>query len=223
MPYCKECFYMFNFNAEYDELVSRYPVLEANRDQIRLAYDILKKCFAADGFLFTAGNGGSASDADHIVGEMMKGFVLKRPLGDDNKQRILDQGEPEAYELIANLQCGFRAMSLMNQTAIYSAAANDLGADMGPAQQLCSAGRPGDVLWAISTSGNAKNIALACQVAKMRGMKIIGMTGEGGGRLAKLADVCIKAKGDCTFKIQELHLPIYHFLCIAVEKTFFDR
>ena len=214
---------MFLFDAEYDELVKRYPSLETIRQDIKEAVKIIKNCFAKDGVLFTAGNGGSAADADHIVGELMKGFVLKRPLNDDNKKRILDQGEPEAYDLIANLQCGFRAFNLMCHSAIYSAAANDLGGDMGPAQQLCSAGRPGDVLLAISTSGNAKNLALACQVAKMRGMKIIGMTGEGGGRLAKLADVCIKAPEKETYKVQELHLPIYHFICIAVEKSFFDK
>jgi len=214
---------MFQFDAEFDELVRRYPSLSGLRQDAKAAFDILKNCFAKDGVLFTAGNGGSAADADHIVGEMMKGFLLKRPLSDDNKKRILDQGEPEAYDLIANLQCGFRAFNLMCQSAIYSAAANDLGGDMGPAQQLCSAGRPGDVLIAISTSGNAKNLALACQVAKMRGMKVIGMTGEGGGRLAKLADVCIRAPEKETFKVQELHLPIYHFLCIAVEKTFFEK
>lgn len=214
---------MFQFDSQYDELTGRYPALSGIRQSVKDAYYILKACFGNDGVLFVAGNGGSAADADHIVGELMKGFILKRPLSDDNKKRILDQGEPEAYDLIAKLQCGFRALNLMSQSAIFSAASNDLGGDMGPAQQLCSAGRPGDVLLAISTSGNAKNLALASQVARMRGMKIIGMTGEGGGRLAKLADVCIRVPEKETYKIQELHLPIYHFLCIAVEKTYFDK
>ena len=213
---------MFDFEHEYDGLVQRHPSLDAVRQEVKTAYSIMRECFSNDGFLFTAGNGGSAADADHIVGELMKGFLLKRPLSDDDKKRILDQGEPEAHELMANMQCGFRAMNLMSQSAIYSAAANDLGADTGPAQQLCSAGRPGDVLIAISTSGNAKNLALACQIAKMRGMKTIGLTGQGGGRLAKLADVCIRVPETVTYKVQELHLPIYHFLCIAVEKTFFS-
>ena len=114
-------------------------------------------------------------------------------------------------------------MSLMNQTAIFTAAGNDLGGDTGPAQQLNALGRKGDVLLGISTSGNAKNVALACQVAKMRGMKIIGLTGYKGGRLASLADVCIKVPAGETFVVQELHLPVYHALCIMIEKTFFDK
>ena len=112
-------------------------------------------------------------------------------------------------------------MNLMAHTAAYTAAANDLGGDTGPAQQLTALGRRGDVLLGISTSGNAKNIALACIVAKLKGMKIIGMTGIGGGRLAELADVCIKVPEKETYKVQELHLPVYHALCMMVEATFF--
>ena len=204
-----------------DKLIERYPVLESCRQDIIKAYDILFECFRGDGFLFTCGNGGSAADADHIVGELLKGFVLKRPLPDEDKAALEALGEPEGRELADRLQMGFRAMSLMNQTAIFTAAGNDLGGDTGPAQQLNALGRKGDVLLGISTSGNAKNVALACQVAKLRGMKIIGMTGAKGGRLATLADVCIKVPSCETYEVQELHLPVYHAICIAAEEEFF--
>ena len=204
-------------------LLERYPVLEECKQDIVHSYDLLCDCFSRDGFLFTCGNGGSAADADHIVGEILKGFVLKRPLPDRDKEALKAFGEPEGTELADKLQMGLRAMSLMNQTAIFTAAGNDLGGDMGPAQQLNALGREGDLLLGISTSGNAKNVALACQVAKLRGMKIIGMTGAKGGRLATLADVCIRVPSCETFVVQELHLPVYHALCIMIEKTFFTN
>ena len=203
------------------ELLERYPVLRECADDIVKAYNILYECFKKDGFLFTCGNGGSAADADHIVGELLKGFVMKRPLPQADREKLASLDELEGVELAEKLQMGFRAMSLMNQTAIFTAAGNDLGGDMGAAQQLNSLGRKGDVLLGISTSGNAKNVALACQVARLRGMKIIGLTGYKGGRLASLADVCIKVPAGETFVVQELHLPVYHALCIMVEKSFF--
>jgi len=206
-----------------DELLQRYPVLVSCEKAICEAYDIMADCFADDKFLYTCGNGGSASDADHIVGELQKGFTLKRPLSDADKSYLRGNGR-EGNELLANkLQMGFRAISLMHQTAIYTAVGNDLGGDMGPAQQLNALGRPDDVLLGISTSGNAKNIALACQVARMRGMKIIGMTNMKGGHLAEVADVCIRVPELETFKVQELHLPVYHTLCIMVERKFFKE
>ena len=211
-------------NAEItlNNLVGRYPALRQCRDDIWSAYCILAECFRKDGFLFTCGNGGSAADADHIVGEMVKGFTLKRPLPENDRTFLKSFGDNGAM-LADNLQCGLRAMSLMAHSAAYTAAANDLGGDTGPAQQLNGLGRNGDVLLGISTSGNAKNVALACMVAKLKGMKIIGMTGIGGGRLAELADICIKVPERETYKVQELHLPVYHALCIMVEGTFFTE
>ena len=209
-----------DINTVFENLLNRYPVLGQCGNDIMAAYDILAACFKNDGCLFTCGNGGSAADADHIVGEILKGFVLKRPLPDADKTFLKSFGE-QGTMLADNLQCGLRAMNLMAHTAAYTAAANDLGGDTGPAQQLTALGRRGDVLLGISTSGNAKNIALACMVAKIKGMKIIGMTGIGGGRLAELADVCIKVPEKETYKVQELHLPVYHALCMMVEATFF--
>ena len=206
-----------------DELLVRYPVLGECRGEIMQAYRFLRDCFAGDHILFTCGNGGSAADADHIVGEIMKGFQLKRPLEEAEQATLRSNGELEGFQLASCLQQGFRAWNLMSQSAIYTAAQNDLGGDFGPAQQLCAAGRLGDVLLGISTSGNAVDVAAASQVAHMRGMKVIGMTGRSGGRLAKYADVCIRVPESETFKVQELHLPVYHALCIMVEYTFFDK
>ena len=205
-----------------DNLIARYPILEQCKDDIWKAYEFLAECFKNDGCLFTCGNGGSAADADHIVGEILKGFVLKRPLPDGDKAMLKSFGE-EGTMLAEKLQCGLRATNLMAHTGAYTASANDLGGDTGPAQQLYALGRKGDVLLGITTSGNASNVRLACLVAKLRGMKIIGMTGIGGGRLAANADVCIKVPEKETYKVQELHLPVYHALCMMVETTFFQE
>ncbi len=206
----------------FENLITRYPILEQCRDDIWKAYEILAESFKNDGCLFTCGNGGSAADADHIVGEILKGFVLKRPLPNADKATLKSYGD-EGAMLADNLQCGLRAVNLMAHTGAYTAAANDLGGDTGPAQLLNGLGRKGDVLLGISTSGNAKNVYLACLVAKLKGIKIIGMTGIGGGRLAATADVCIRVPEKETYKVQELHLPVYHALCIMVECTFFQE
>ena len=205
-----------------DNLIARYPVLEQCKNDIWKAYEILAECFGNDGCLFTCGNGGSAADADHIVGEIVKGFVLKRPLPDTDKVTLKSYGT-EGVMLADKLQCGLRAVNLMAHTGAYTASGNDLGGDTGPAQLLNGLGRKSDVLLGISTSGNAKNAYLACLVAKLKGMKIIGMTGIGGGRLAETADVCIKVPEKETYKVQELHLPVYHAICIMVEYTFFKE
>ena len=166
-----------------------------------------------------AGNGGSAADASHLVGGLMKGFVKRRPVPREDVLAL--SGLPDGAYLSERLQCGLRAMSLMSQEGITTAVQNDLGGDLGPAQQLYALGRRGDVLIGLSTSGNARNVTLACQVAKLRGMSVIGMTGRGGGLLKSLSDVCVCVPETETFKVQELHLPVYHALCLVVEETFF--
>ena len=206
-----------------EALVERYPVLKAVEADIHAAYEVLEECFSKDHVLFTCGNGGSAADADHIVGELVKAFVLPRPLPTAEKRFLKKCGFIGALDLMNKLQCGFRAVNLMSQTGIYTAATNDLGPDMGIAQTLCGLGRKGDVLLAISTSGNAKNIYLACQVAKARKIKVIGLTGKSGGLLKSMADVSIVVPEKETYKIQELHLPIYHALCQMVEEKFFGK
>ena len=202
-----------------EELVQRYPKTAALQDKIRAAADMIIDCYRNGGTVYTVGNGGSAADASHIVGEFMKAFVKPRPLPVEDIKAFgnLEDGD----YLASRLQSGFRAISLMTQEGITTAVQNDQGWDMAPAQQLYSLARKGDVLIGISTSGNARNVHLACQVAKVKGVGIIGLAGKDGGLLAKDSDVPIVVPERETYKIQELHLPIYHAICIAVEAAFF--
>ncbi len=204
------------------ELVLRYPSLAICGEEIASAIELVIGAYERDAMVFTCGNGGSAADADHIVGELLKGFIRRRPLPRVDREALSGAAGVDGDYLAAHLQCGLRAMSLMSQQGLSSAVANDLGGDLGPAQQLYGMGRRGDVVIALSTSGNARNVALACRVAKLKGIAIIGMTGMAGGRLAELADICIKVPEKETYRVQELHLPVYHALCRAVEACFFD-
>ena len=204
-------------------LIRRYPDLRPCRGAIVDAYHILADCYDHGGCVFTCGNGGSAADAEHMAGELLKGFICKRPLSDEDRSALIRQDADDGAYLAERLQYGLRALCLMSQLSISTAVGNDQGGDLGPAQQLFSLGQPGDVLVAFSTSGNAKNVAYACHVAKYRGLKTIGMTGSGGGRLAELADVCIKAPSSQTYVVQEYHLPIYHCLCILIEARYFKK
>lgn len=201
------------------DLLSRYPQLSPLGGDIDTAAAMLIAAYRQGGTVFIAGNGGSAADASHIVGEFMKGFVRKRPLPATERQALA--AVPDGAWLAERLQCGLPAISLMSQEGITTAVQNDLGGELGPAQQLYAMGRPGDVLIGISTSGNARNVHLACQVARVRGLRIIGLTGAGGGRLAGIADLCLRVPETETYKVQELHLPVYHALCMMVEEAFF--
>ncbi len=201
------------------ELVQRYPQLTALEDKVRAAADMIIDCYRRGGTVYTVGNGGSAADASHIVGEFMKAFVKPRPVPSEDVEAF--KGCPDGDYLSSRLQCGFRAISLVTQEGITTAVQNDQGWDLGPAQELYSLARKGDVLIGISTSGNARNVHLACQVAKVRGVGIIGLAGKDGGLLAKDSDVAIVVPERETYKIQEFHLPIYHAICIAVEDAFF--
>ncbi|MBR6056626.1 MAG: SIS domain-containing protein [Lentisphaeria bacterium] len=204
-------------------LFNHYPELQVCESDILKAFDFLADCYDHDGIVYTCGNGGSCADAAHIVGELMKGFVCKRPLPSEEKIRLRQMDAVDGDYLANHLQRGLRAISLMGQESLSSAVGNDLGGDLPPAQQLIGFARPCDVLWGISTSGNARNIALACKVAKLKRLKIIGMTGEGGGTLATLADVCIRVPSKDTYRVQEYHLPIYHALCMMIEYRYFDE
>ena len=202
-----------------EELVRRDASLSCVAGEVRVACEVVVACYRGGGTVYVAGNGGSAADASHLVGELMKGFVKRRPVPREDALAL--SGMPDGAYLSERLQCGLRAMSLMSQEGITTAVQNDLGGDLGPAQQLYALGRRGDVLIGLSTSGNARNVALACQVAKLRGMSVIGLTGRGGGLLKSLSDVCVCVPETETFKVQELHLPVYHTLCLQVEETFF--
>lgn len=205
-----------------NELVMRYPVLGIVRDDVNKAYSILEACYENGGKLLIAGNGGSAADAEHIVGELMKGFVKRRPLPKELKRALIDTDPIRGSELSEKLQQGLPAIALTNHAALSSAFANDVDGMLSYAQQVNGYGKEGDVFLGISTSGNSENVMYAAVTAKAKGMKVIGLTGRDGGKLAKLADVAIVVPEQETYKIQELHLPIYHALCLMLEDHFYE-
>jgi len=205
-----------------NELVMRYPVLGIVRDDVNKAYSLLEACYENGGKLLIAGNGGSAADAEHIVGELMKGFVKRRPLPKELKRALIDTDPIRGRELSEKLQQGLPAIALTNHAALSSAFANDVDGMLSYAQQVNGYGKEGDVFLGISTSGNSENVMYAAVTAKAKGMKVIGLTGRDGGKLAKLADVAIVVPEQETYKIQELHLPIYHALCLMLEDHFYE-
>lgn len=209
-------------NRQLIELTERYPKLTAIQDQIQIAYERMKACYLRGGKILFAGNGGSSADAEHIVGELMKGFVKKRSVPEEIKAKMCAIDETVGQQLGNYLQGALPAISLSGHPALSSAFLNDVNGDYVLAQQTYGYGRAGDILFAISTSGNAKNIEYACIVAKAAGMEVIGLTGKDGGVLAKLADTAMIMPEQETYKIQELHLPVYHALCLMLEDFFFE-
>ncbi len=205
------------------DLMVRRPELKACERDILAACTVLRDCFAAGGKLFTCGNGGSAADAEHIVGELMKGFRLPRPLAENKVMALAGILGGQALDFAKGLQAALPAISLNGHPSLATAFANDLSADMVFAQLLCGWGKPGDSLLAISTSGNAQNVFNASIAAKAFGITVIGLTGREGGKLGELSDTCIRAPADETFLVQELHLPIYHALCAMLENEFFGH
>lgn len=204
-----------------EEVVERYPVLDAVKDDVRKAYELLEACYEQGGKLLIAGNGGSCADAEHIVGELMKGFVKRREVSDSFAECLRNADEVRGAELAKKLQGGLPAIALTGHAGLSTAYLNDVDGDLIFAQQTYGYGRPGDVLIGISTSGNAKNVMYAMTVAKALGMKTIGLTGKDGGALKREADVSVVVPETETFKIQELHLPVYHALCLMLEERFF--
>ena len=202
-------------------LINTYPALQSCREEIRSAFALLRDCYRAGGKVLVCGNGGSAADAEHVVGELMKGYMLPRRLPEAERQKLHGDGPAEGEYLASHLQVGLPAISLVSQSALIFAFSNDVAADMVFAQQVYGYGRRGDVLWAISTSGHAANVANALRVAKTIGLATMGMTGPQGGLFNHLCDVTIHAPGSTTPAIQEHHLPIYHTLCAWLEQEFF--
>ncbi len=203
------------------ELLCRYPNLAPIKAQILTAYNILENCFASGGKLLVAGNGGSCADAEHIVGELMKGFVKPRHLPEELKARLTAEDPEGGAKLAKSLQGSLPAIALTGHTGLTTAFANDVNGDMGFAQQLFGYGVDGDVFLGISTSGNSENVDYAVTAARAKGIKVIGLTGRDGGRLGSRADAAVIVPETETFKIQELHLPIYHALCLMLEERFF--
>ncbi len=203
------------------ELLRRYPDLEKASEQLIIAYSILKNCFFNDRILFVCGNGGSASDSEHIVGELMKGFKMKRPVRDAVREDFRNRLGSE--ELADKLQMGLRAVSLLSHPALSSAYVNDVDPLMTYAQQLFVMGREGDALIGLSTSGNARNIYNAFQVARVKKIKTILFTGENHGICEEFSDCVIHAPSRETYVVQEYHLPMYHCLCLMLEEAFYGN
>lgn len=203
-----------------NELLLRYPQLNFCKEDIENAVKAIINCYESGGKLILCGNGGSCADCDHIVGELMKGFLKSRPLSEEKQTEMKNNCDLVDDELLNKLQGGLPAISLPSITALNSAFCNDVDPELMYAQPLMSLVDENDILIGLSTSGNSKNVYGAVKVAKALGIKVIGLTGVTGGMLNGVADICIKAPETETFKIQELHLPIYHYLCAAIEEHF---
>ena len=204
-------------------LIERYPELSICKEDIKNAYLLLENAYSKGRKLLVCGNGGSASDSEHIVGELMKEFKLKRKVYSD-QAAALKEIDPELGQVLAdNLQGALPAICLTGHSSLTTAFMNDANADLVYAQQVNGYGKAGDVFLGISTSGNSKNVLYAAVNAKAKGLKVIGLTGAKENKLMKYADICIRVPETETYKIQEYHLPVYHCLCLMLEDKFFGE
>ena len=204
-----------------DDLIIRYPALSGCRKDIKESAELLIESTENGGKFLICGNGGSSADADHIVGELMKGFIHLRPLSQKQKDSLKSSGGKTGMHIGDLLQQGIPAISLSAHSALNTAFINDVDPSLIFAQQVMGLGKTGDVLWGLSTSGNSKNVVAAAITATSLGLKTFAMTGKKDSRLSELCDVSIKVKETETYKIQELHLPVYHTLCMIIEDYFF--
>ena len=204
-------------------LYERYPALVPCKDAIEKAVDIMAKAYTDGGKILLCGNGGSCADCDHIVGELLKGFLKLRPMSDAQIKDFENALGEDAPMFAGTLQQGIPAISLHSQTGALTAFANDVEPDMIYAQMTFALGKSNDVLVGISTSGNSRNVINALKCAKAMGLKTVGLCGSKPCKMDDVCDVVIKAPETETFKIQEYHLPIYHEICAALEARFFDR
>jgi len=196
------------------ELIKRLPELAGSQAAISAAYEALRDCYQSGGKILLCGNGGSAADADHWAGELLKSFCKDRPLSAAERGGLRP-------ELADKLEGALPAIPLTGFAAASTAFGNDVDPQLAYAQLTWGLGRRGDVLVGLSTSGNAANVRAAAEVARAKGMKVIGLTGATGGKLQPFCDVCICAPSTETFRVQEYHLPIYHCLCLMLEEHFF--
>jgi D-sedoheptulose 7-phosphate isomerase len=203
------------------ELVNRYPALETVKNEIKTAFEIIMGSYTNGGKLLIAGNGGSASDAEHIAGELMKTFAKQRKLPEHFIESLGKIDNDIANYLIPRLQPGLPAIALSGHASLNTACINDIDGNITFSQQVYGYGKEGDVLLCISTSGNSKNILYAAAVAKAKKLNVIGLSGLSGGKLKDLCDVIICVPEKETYKIQELHLPVYHVICMMLEDHFF--
>lgn len=204
-------------------LLNRYPALKTVEREIAEAYLMIERSYKNGGKLLVAGNGGSAADAEHIVGELMKGFKYQRKIHKDFAKKLLDENKELGEVLAEKLQGALPAIALDGHTALSTAYMNDCEPLLCFAQQVSGFGKKEDAFFGISTSGNSKNILYAAITARAKGMKVIGMTGARNSELEKMSDVCIKVPETETYMVQELHLPVYHCLCLMLEEEFFGE
>ncbi len=204
-----------------ENLLTRREDLQSLAEAVWSAYLVTEAAYASGKKLLLCGNGGSAADAEHIAGELLKGFLKRRPVEEALKERLAAVGGEEGKKIAHLLQQGMPAVSLVSHTSVGTAVTNDISGDMIFAQQVNALGQAGDVLWALSTSGNSRNVVAAAIVAKARDMKVVAFTGQGGGVLKDYADVLLNVPYTETHLVQEAHLPIYHALCAMLEERFF--
>ena len=213
-------------NKENDELTllfSNYPDLKCCRDHILAAFRLLSNCYHQKGLIMVCGNGGSAADAEHIVGELMKGFKMKRPIKPEQRRLIQSLFTADGDFLVDNLQQAIPAISLVSQTSVSTAIINDMKAEMVFAQLVFGYGKQGDLLIGLSTTGSSKNVVNACKVAKALGIRTIALTGKKESQLSEICDVTIQVPAQEVYRVQELHQPVYHTLCAMLEREAFDN
>lgn len=212
-----------NAKKEIGIAIERYPQLGVLEHNLESAVEMLVCAAKKGNKVLVCGNGGSAADSLHIVGELMKGFVLERKIPMDIQQKLKDIYPDDAAYYINNLQGTIPTISLVDEVSLMTAYSNDKCADLVFAQQVLGYGKNGDVLIALSTSGNSANVLHAVRVARACGLRVISMTGASGGKLKELSDVLLNVPSTVTYQIQELHLPVYHALCLAVEEELFGK
>jgi phosphoheptose isomerase len=204
-----------------DKLFQKYQHLNTCRDEILTAFEILKLSYRAGGKLLICGNGGSAADSEHIVGELMKGYRKRREISKAFQDQLVNEFGPDGFYLAESLQGALPAISLASHTSLMTAISNDIGADCLFAQQVFGLGCLNDVLLGISTSGNSKNVRHAFQIARLKGMKTICLAGENTDRMKDICDVVISVPWRDTYEVQESHVAVYHALCGMLEEEFF--
>ena len=204
-------------------MIDDNPALESSKQAMEHAFNIIKICYKSGGKVLICGNGGSASDSEHIVGELMKGFTLRRPLNSEKRELLASLYPEDGGYLADNLQGALPAISLVSQIALSSAFINDVAPDMVFAQQVYGYAQKGDVIIGLSTSGNSRNIVNAVKVGKALGAKCIAMTGECDSLLSGLCDAVLRSPAKETYRVQEYHLMMYHALCAMIETEFFDQ
>ena len=206
-----------------DLLMKRYPVLETCKEEIIGGYELMETCYKNGGKLLIAGNGGSAADSEHIAGELMKRFKTPWSIPEDLKKKLIEVDSIRGENLAKNLERPLMAIPLVAHEALTTAYINDVDGLGVFAQQLYGFGREGDVFLGITTSGNSQNVMSATVVARALGIKVLGLTGENGGELSQVANVCVKVPETETYMVQELHLPVYHCWCLMLEDKFFGK